>query len=46
MPPHIIRDLRAAIQAEFAPGIEIVDSTLNIIDGQLALREIMGDKAR
>ena len=42
MPLESILAMRAEISSEFDHGIAIVGSTLNLIDGQLALREISG----
>ena len=42
MPLESILAMRAEIASEFDHGIAIVGSTLNLIDGQLALREISG----
>ena len=42
MPLETIHEIRAEIQAQFPPYIPIVRSTLDLIDGQLALREIGG----
>lgn len=40
MPAETIHDMRAEITAQFTDDIPIVASTLALIDGQLALREI------
>jgi hypothetical protein len=40
MPLEAIHSIRAEITEEFPDVIPIVQSTLNLIDGQLALREI------
>jgi hypothetical protein len=42
MPLEAIYEIRAEIQEQFPTGIPIVRSTLDLIDGQLALREISG----
>lgn len=42
MPLETIFELRAEISSQFDAGIGIVRSTLDLIDGQLALREIAG----
>jgi len=42
MPIETIHEIRAEIEAQFPDEIPIVESTLNLIDGQLALREIAG----
>lgn len=42
MPLETIHEIRAEIVGQFPQEIPIVDSTLNLIDGQLALREIAG----
>lgn len=42
MPLETIFELRAEITSQFDEGIAIVRSTLDLIDGQLALREIAG----
>ena len=42
MPLEMIYEVRAEIQTQFPPGIPIVCSTLDLIEGQLALREIGG----
>lgn len=42
MQPHAILEMRAEITTQFDEEIDIVRSTLNLIDGQLALREIAG----
>ena len=42
MPVTSILEIRAEIAAQFPEDIPIVQSTLNLIDGQLALREIPG----
>jgi hypothetical protein len=42
MPIESIYEVRAEIEAQFPEEIPIVQSTLNLIDGQLALREIAG----
>jgi hypothetical protein len=42
MPIETIHEIRAEISQQFTDEIEIVRSTLNLIDGQLALREIAG----
>lgn len=40
MPPEAIRDLRIEIVANFPAEVGIVGSTLELIDGHLALREL------
>lgn len=42
MQPDAIREMRAEITSQFDGEIAIVRSTLDLIDGQLALREIGG----
>ena len=42
MPVETIYEIRAEIETQFPEEIPIVQSTLNLIDGQLALREIAG----
>jgi hypothetical protein len=42
MPLETIFEIRAEILGQFAEDIPIVRSTLDLIDGQLALREIAG----
>lgn len=42
MPLETILEMRAEITAQFDEDISIVGSTLDLIDGQLALREIAG----
>jgi hypothetical protein len=42
MPLETIHEIRAEIQEQFPAGIPIVRSTLDLIEGQLALREIGG----
>lgn len=42
MPVETILEMRAEITSQFDEGISIVRSTLDLIDGQLALREIAG----
>ena len=42
MPLETIHEIRAEIVGQFAEEIPIVRSTLDLIDGQLALREIAG----
>ncbi len=42
MPIETICEIRAEIVGQFADEIPIVRSTLELIDGQLALREIAG----
>ena len=42
MPLESIYEKRAEISLQFPEEIPIVRSTLNLIDGQLALREIAG----
>lgn len=42
MPIESICEIRAEIVSQFAEEIPIVRSTLELIDGQLALREIAG----
>ena len=42
MPLEMIYEVRAEIQEQFPTGIPIVRTTLDLIDGQLALREIGG----
>jgi hypothetical protein len=42
MPLESIYSIRAEITEEFTDALPIVKSTLDLIDGQLALREIAG----
>ena len=42
MPLETILEIRAEITAQFPDDVAIVKSTLDLIDGQLALREIAG----
>jgi hypothetical protein len=42
MPLETIYEIRAEISGQFSEEIPIVRSTLDLIDGQLALREIAG----
>lgn len=42
MPLETILEMRAEITTQFDEDISIVRSTLDLIDGQLALREIAG----
>lgn len=42
MPLETIHEIRAEISQQFEVEIPIVRSTLDLIDGQLALREIAG----
>jgi hypothetical protein len=42
MPPESIYEIRAEIIDQFPEGIPIVQATIDLIDGQLALREIGG----
>lgn len=42
MPLETIYEIRAEIKGQFSDDIPIVRSTLDLIDGQLALREIAG----
>jgi hypothetical protein len=42
MPLASIWEIRAEIASQFPDDIPIVQSTLDLIDGQLALREIAG----
>lgn len=42
MPVESIYDIRAEIQDQFPEGIPIVQAALDLINGQLALREIAG----
>jgi hypothetical protein len=42
MPLETIYEIRAEIRDQFPDEVPIVRSTLNLIDGQLALREIAG----
>jgi hypothetical protein len=42
MPLESIFEIRAEIEAQFPEEIPIVRSTLDLINGQLALREIAG----
>ena len=42
MPVTSIWEIRAEITSQFPDDIPIVQSTLDLIDGQLALREIAG----
>jgi hypothetical protein len=42
MPLETIYEIRAEILGQFSDDIPIVRSTLDLIDGQLALREIAG----
>lgn len=42
MPRETILEMREDISSQFADEVPIVRSTLDLIDGQLALREIAG----
>ena len=42
MPCEVIYEIREEIVAQFPDEIPVVRSTLDLIDGQLALREIAG----
>ena len=42
MPVDAIHEIHAEICSQFPPEIPIVQSTLDLIEGQLALREIAG----
>lgn len=42
MPLETIHEMRSEISEQFEVEIPIVSSTLDLIDGQLALREIAG----
>jgi hypothetical protein len=42
MPIEAIYEIRAEIETQFTDEIPIVRSTLDLIDGQLALRQIAG----
>ena len=42
MPLEAIHEIRSEILDQFSDEIPIVQSTLDLIDGQLALREIAG----
>lgn len=42
MPLETIWEMRAEISTQFDENVEIVRSTLDLIDGQIALREIAG----
>lgn len=42
MPVEAIREIKAEIEEQFPEEIPIVRSTLDLINGQLALREIAG----
>jgi hypothetical protein len=42
MSVETLRRVRADIATRFGPGIAVVDATLDLIDGQLTLREIAG----
>jgi hypothetical protein len=42
MPTASIWEIRAEIESQFPDDIPIVQSTIDLIDGQLALREIAG----
>jgi hypothetical protein len=42
MPIESIYEIRSEIVSQFSEEIPIVSSTLDLIDGQLALREIAG----
>jgi hypothetical protein len=42
MPIETIYEIRAEIMGQFSEDIPIVQSTLDLIEGQLALREIAG----
>ncbi len=39
-----ILEIRAEIVAELDPSLPVIDTALNLIDGQLAIREISGDE--
>lgn len=43
MPIEGILQMREEISSQFEENVPIVNSTLDLIDGQLALREIAGD---
>jgi hypothetical protein len=43
MPIEGILQMREEISSQFEEEVPIVNSTLDLIDGQLALREIAGD---
>jgi hypothetical protein len=45
MPVMSILEIREEISSQFPEDIPIVQSTLDLIDGQLALREIAGRSA-
>lgn len=40
MPTAVVLEIRKEITDQFDPSIPLVESTLNLIDGQLALREM------
>lgn len=42
MPAQVIHQIRAEIVAQFPEEMPVVQSTLQLIDGHLALREIAG----
>lgn len=46
MQPETILEMREEITSQFDEGLAIVRSTLDLIDGQLALREIAGGEWR
>lgn len=44
MPLETVHEMRAELRAQFpGDGISIVNSTLDLIDGQIALRKIAGE---
>lgn len=43
MPSWAINELRSEISSQFPADVPIVESTLELIDGQLALRQIAGN---
>ncbi|HUR57773.1 MAG TPA: hypothetical protein VM029_08685 [Opitutaceae bacterium] len=43
MSVYRILEIRSEIVAELDPSLAVVDAALNLIDGQLAVREIGGD---
>lgn len=45
MPVPSILDIREEIAAQFPDDVPIVQATIDLIDGQLALREIAGSDA-
>lgn len=46
MPAERIVEIRAEIARDLDQHIPVVQATLDLLDGQLALREIMGEDAR